>query len=98
MTIFYKVEILAILILLIDLSVQVNSKEKQCRDDLKRPIVRIPSLGCLRGSVVTTKWTNREFYQFLGVKYAESPSGSRRFKVKLRRNIKKNSRILRKEK
>lgn len=51
--------------------------EKQLDD----PVVGIPYFGWLKGSIAWTKWSNRSFYQFLGVKYAESPSGARRFKV-----------------
>lgn len=52
------------------------------RQNSPEVIVRIPELGRLRGSIGTTTWTNREFFQFLGVQYAEAPSGARRFKVK----------------
>lgn len=51
------------------------------------PVVGIPYFGWLKGSIAWTKWSNRSFYQFLGVKYAESPSGARRFKVKIIRYI-----------
>lgn len=47
------------------------------------PIVNIPGLGSVEGGVKLTPRTKKQFYQFLGVKYAESPSGERRFKVSL---------------
>lgn len=37
--------------------------------------------GTLHGSTTRTTWSGRPIYQFLGVRYAESPSGPRRFKV-----------------
>lgn len=55
---------------------------RKCQTTTREPIVLIPYVGGLRGSIATTRWTNQSFYQFLGVPYAESPSGSRRFKVK----------------
>lgn len=48
-------------------------------NDIK--IVKLPNYGVLKGSLGATKWTNRTIYQFLGVKYAESPNGNRRFKA-----------------
>lgn len=44
-------------------------------------IVQLPNLGFLKGSTSRTALTNETIYQFLGIKYAESPSGLRRFKV-----------------
>lgn len=44
-------------------------------------VVNLTGLGILQGSIDETKWTRTHFYKFLGVKYAESPSGNRRFKV-----------------
>lgn len=58
------------------------SQSSNDRKSVNEPIVRIPKLGQLRGSIASTKWSNKSFYQFLGVPYAESPSGRRRFKVK----------------
>ncbi|KAG4079302.1 hypothetical protein HA402_007994 [Bradysia odoriphaga] len=43
--------------------------------------VILPRYGILRGSTSRTTWTNRPIYQFLGVRYAESPSGNLRFKA-----------------
>ncbi len=43
--------------------------------------VNLPRYGTLMGSISKTTWTNRPIYQFLGVRYGESPSGNRRFKV-----------------
>lgn len=45
------------------------------------PIVSLPKYGQLQGSIGSTAWTNRTIFQFLNVPYAESPSGSRRFKA-----------------
>lgn len=47
------------------------------------PIVFVANHGWLRGTIGTTKWTNQTYNRFLGVPYAEAPSGRRRFKVKL---------------
>lgn len=47
----------------------------------RNAVVNLPNYGVLQGSIGKTKWTQKIFYQFLGVKYAESPSGPRRFKV-----------------
>lgn len=44
-------------------------------------MVELPQLGTLQGSVAESAWTKRTIYQFLGFKYAESPSGTKRFKV-----------------
>lgn len=44
-------------------------------------IIQLPKLGCLRGTTTQTARTNETIYQFLGIKYAESPSGPKRFKV-----------------
>lgn len=41
----------------------------------------LPKYGQLHGSIGHTAWTNRTIFQFLNVPYAESPSGSRRFKA-----------------
>lgn len=37
--------------------------------------------GTLIGSMTKSAWTQQTIYQYLGVRYALSPSGSRRFKV-----------------
>lgn len=47
----------------------------------RNAIVNLTDLGVLQGSVEETKWTRTPIYRFLGIKYAESPSGNRRFKV-----------------
>lgn len=44
-------------------------------------IVTIPNLGTIVGSTTKTARTQSLIYQFLGVRYAESPSGAYRFKV-----------------
>lgn len=45
------------------------------------PIVNLPGQGKIKGSLTKTTWTHQQVQQFLGIPYAESPSGSRRFKV-----------------
>lgn len=45
----------------------------------RNAVVNLTDLGGLQGSVDKTKWSKKAIYQFLGVKYAESPSGNRRF-------------------
>lgn len=54
-------------------------------------VVNLTDLGVLQGSVEMTKWTRTPIYRFLGVKYAESPSGNRRFKVKINTNRRNDS-------
>lgn len=44
-------------------------------------LVKIPELGDVKGSTSLTAWTQRKFYQFLGIRYAEPPTGQLRFKV-----------------
>lgn len=44
-------------------------------------LVKIPELGDVKGSSSVTAWTQRKFYQFLGIRYAEPPIGKLRFKV-----------------
>ena len=46
------------------------------------PLVRIPELGEVKGSSAVTAWTQRKFYQFQGIRYAEPPTGKLRFKVR----------------
>lgn len=43
--------------------------------------VSISTLGTVIGSTAKTYRTNETIYQFLGVRYAEAPSGSNRLKV-----------------
>ncbi|KAJ6650003.1 Glutactin [Pseudolycoriella hygida] len=42
--------------------------------------VTLPEHGTLKASISKTAWSKLLIYQFLGVRYAESPSGTRRFK------------------
>lgn len=44
-------------------------------------LVKIPELGEVKGSTAVTAWSQRKFYQFLGIRYAEPPTGKLRFKV-----------------
>lgn len=57
-----------------------DGKTTKCLNGL---VVNLPELGRLRGSTVRTARTNETVFQFLNVKYAESPKGRRRFKVNL---------------
>lgn len=43
--------------------------------------VTASDFGTLVGSTTSTEWTNKTIYQFLGVRYARSPTGQNRFKV-----------------
>lgn len=42
-------------------------------------ILSSPLFGTLSGSIAKTAWTSKPIYQFLGVKYARSPTGPLRF-------------------
>ncbi|XP_031635474.1 glutactin-like [Contarinia nasturtii] len=66
-------QVILSLVTFLGLSAQMNIQPND-------PIVRIPHLGWLKGKTASTKWTNRTIYEFLGVPYAEAPSGKRRFK------------------
>lgn len=48
---------------------------------MEKPIVALPGLGTLQGCTTESAFTKKKIYQFLGVRYAESPTGERRFKV-----------------
>ncbi|XP_077292735.1 juvenile hormone esterase-like [Arctopsyche grandis] len=39
----------------------------------------IPELGAIEGSTTVSAWTNRSIHQFLGVKFGQTTSGTRRF-------------------
>ncbi|XP_055383604.1 glutactin [Condylostylus longicornis] len=43
-------------------------------------LIGLPGQGFLLGSRTTTSWTNKTILQFLGIPYAEAPSGIQRFK------------------
>lgn len=49
--------------------------------------VNIPDQGQIFGTFDITSWTNQTFMQFLGIPYAESPKGTLRFKVLLKKYI-----------
>lgn len=50
--------------------------------DRKRMIVAdIPGVGKVKGRRIETAWSGKNIFQFFDIKYAESPSGERRFKV-----------------
>lgn len=46
-----------------------------------KPMVSIPGQGVVIGSLTESTWTHQKIQQFLGIPYAESPSGNLRFKV-----------------
>ncbi|XP_055856127.1 glutactin-like [Episyrphus balteatus] len=48
--------------------------------DNRHVIVDIPNVGKVRGRVTQTHWTRKVLYQFIDIKYGESPSGLLRFK------------------
>lgn len=60
---------------------QIDWFQSPGRALVEDPIVLVANMGRLKGATVSTKWTNQTYYQFLGIPYAEAPSGSRRFKV-----------------
>jgi acetylcholinesterase len=45
------------------------------------PIVDVPGLGKLKGTLSQTAWTGKNIFQFQGVRYAEPAVGDKRFKV-----------------
>lgn len=49
-------------------------------DDVN-PLVFIPSLGSIRGSVMKSAFRSREFLAFRGIPYARPPLGNLRFQV-----------------
>lgn len=74
---------LASVVLLLAITVVAKSVWADIADDPSGPIVELPGLGSLLGSVTYGRWTNKTIHQFLGIRYAKSPSGLRRFKVRL---------------
>lgn len=60
-------------VLLLGIILQINAN-----DDV---VLELNSLGTLIGSQTQSAWTHQKIYQFLGIPFAESPSGLRRFKV-----------------
>lgn len=50
-------------------------------DGVETKLVKIPELGEVKGSSSVTAWSQKKFYQFLGIRYAEPPIGKLRFKV-----------------
>lgn len=51
------------------------------RCDANGPTITIPNVGTLLYTSTTTAWSNSTIFQFRGVRFAESPTGNRRFKV-----------------
>ncbi|XP_031618955.1 glutactin-like [Contarinia nasturtii] len=47
----------------------------------RQAIVNLPKYGMIQGSIGFSAWTERTIFQFLNVRYAESPSGAKRFKA-----------------
>lgn len=63
-----------------------NSRTRRNYFALQRnAVVNLTDLGVLQGSIGETQWSKTPIYRFLGIKFAESPSGNRRFKVKSHR-------------
>lgn len=63
-----------------------NSRSRRNYFALQRnAVVNLTDLGVLQGSIGETQWSKTPIYRFLGIKFAESPSGNRRFKVKSHR-------------
>ena len=58
-----------------------SSSAEASADSADTKLVKIPELGEVKGSSSVTAWTQRKFYQFLGIRYAEPPVGKLRFKV-----------------
>ncbi|XP_055534060.1 glutactin-like [Wyeomyia smithii] len=50
-----------------------------CAQTEQQPVVTIPELGTVRGSISYSAWTNRMIYSFEGIPFAESPTGNLRF-------------------
>lgn len=46
-----------------------------------QPLVVIPGVGRVAGTIGSTAWSKRPIIQFYGIKYAESPNGPNRFQV-----------------
>ncbi|XP_058831662.1 glutactin-like [Topomyia yanbarensis] len=49
-------------------------------DSSENPIVELPGLGKLKGSITEGAWTGTKILQFLNIRYAEPADGVRRFK------------------
>ena len=48
------------------------------------PIVSIVGLGKIKGSLAKSTWHKKAFYEFRGIKLAEPPTGSNRFKAPIK--------------
>lgn len=46
--------------------------------------ITIPNVGTLSYTSTTSSWSSKNIFQFRGVRFAESPTGIRRFKVCLK--------------
>ncbi|XP_055856850.1 glutactin [Episyrphus balteatus] len=55
-------------------------------------LLDLPGQGLIRGGKTYSAWTNQTIFQFLGVPFAESPSGALRFKAPVERLPWKNIR------
>ncbi|XP_055591664.1 glutactin-like [Uranotaenia lowii] len=49
--------------------------------EIPNPIVHIPGQGSLKGSYTQSAWSGATIQQFLNIRYAEPPTGERRFKA-----------------
>ncbi|EAT42347.2 AAEL006101-PA, partial [Aedes aegypti] len=59
----------------------VQSRSCSTEPDPNHPIVHLPGLGKLKGSLTKGAWTGVPIQQFLNVRYAEPATGDRRFKA-----------------
>ncbi|XP_055905442.1 glutactin-like [Eupeodes corollae] len=61
----------------LDQNIQLDGRNKK---DNRHIIVNIPEVGKVRGRIDSTQWSNKILYEFIDIKYGESPSGALRFK------------------
>lgn len=61
----------------------VLNGQQQQQHERELKVVKIPELGAVQGTSAVSAWTQRKFYQFLGIRYAEPPVGRLRFKVRV---------------
>lgn len=49
--------------------------------DANDPTITIPNVGTLSYTSTSSSWSSNNIFRFRGVRFAESPTGNRRFKV-----------------